>query len=139
MADSENFKKVGNRMPAGPRLLWDNRNSTRWNSSFYTVFWELYNFINCAHHPRAEYPCAPVPSGAAENTCDSGDTPGRAYVVENFYYNVTPRAPPKREYDEATRTQAPRINHLLPRLQCQVSRPTRWGRVGQQELKNSVP
>ena len=34
-------------------------------------------------------------------------------VVQDFYYNATPKAPPKREYGEATRTQAPCSNHRL--------------------------
>ena len=33
---------------------------------------------------------------------------------QGFCYNVTPKAPPTRKYDEATRTQAPRNNHLPP-------------------------
>jgi hypothetical protein len=39
---------------------------------------------------------------------------GDRTVVKYFYNNVTLKAPPAREYDEATRTQTPRNNHLLP-------------------------
>ncbi len=35
-------------------------------------------------------------------------------VVREFYYNATPKAPPKREYGEAIRTQAPRITDYSP-------------------------
>ncbi len=33
------------------------------------------------------------------------------FIVKNFYYNITPKAPPMRKYDEVTRAQAPRNNH----------------------------
>ena len=35
-------------------------------------------------------------------------------VVQDFYYNATPKAPPKREYGEATRTQPPPHSRIIP-------------------------
>ncbi len=35
-------------------------------------------------------------------------------VVQDFYYNATHQAPPKREYGEATLTQTPGNHQLFP-------------------------
>ena len=35
-------------------------------------------------------------------------------VVQDFYYNATPKAPPKREYGEATRTLTPPHSRIIP-------------------------
>ena len=34
--------------------------------------------------------------------------------VLDFYYNATPKAPPKREYGEATRTLTPPHSRIIP-------------------------
>ena len=50
-------------------------------------------------------------------------------IIMVFFHNVTPQieGTAKAEYDEATRTHAPRNNHVLP---CEASRPPKWKRVG---------
>ena len=47
-----------------------------------------------------------------------GQLPVGATVVQDFYYNATPKAPPKREYGDAIRThwQTPAPPLLVP--QC---------------------